>query len=173
MLFQQIQTQNKLPEAISIITPKKLVEIEQENMTQQDILVDIKGEVNHPGVYHMTSQDRILNVIDKAGGLTTKANTNTINLSAKVTDEMMIYIPSQLENTTDSSQLSTTQHTDKININQADVGELQNIPGIGATKAQSIVDYRQQHRFHQIEEIKEIEGIGDKLFERIKNKIAV
>lgn len=142
------------------------------------VVVDIKGEVIKPGTYEMVLGKRVIDVINVSGGLTSKADTSNINLSEKITDEMLIVIPSIDEVKKEEVNSKTTpkkeQNDDKISINTATIEELQKIKGIGEVKAKSIIEYRNQNgRFKTIEEITNVNGIGSSTFEKIKNYIKV
>lgn len=153
--------------------------------------------MNIPGIYSLPSSSRVIDVIEKAGGLTDQANTTVINLSKKISDEMVIIIYSheQVNNftkTKEAEQLlqqncvqpdenalrndaciteETTSST-KISINTASKELLQTLPGIGEAKANDIITYREQNGpFTTIEDIKNVSGIGDSLFAEIKDHI--
>lgn len=155
-------------------------------------LVDVKGEVNKPGVHEVSDNMRINDVIIVAGGLTKNADTSLTNLSKKVTDEMVIIIYSKEEvKELNRERLSekcgngeiilngkcTTEVEDitikKVNINKASLEELITIPNIGEVKAKSIIDYRKDNPFTTIEDIKNVPGIGDSTYELIKSYIEV
>lgn len=162
---------------------------------KESFYVDVKGSVKKPGVYEFKENDRVIDAINKAGGLKKNANTDNINLSQKLVSEMVIYVYSNLEINKGNKSLScdticqtqvieinncipeiTTKviNTGLININTATITELQTLSGIGESKAQNIIDYRTQNgNFKSIEEIKNISGIGDALYEKIKDKITV
>jgi len=151
--------------------------------------VDVKGNVKNPGVYKFKENDRVKDAIEKAGGLTKNANTNNINLSQKLSNEMVIYVYSNYEvnngnkildcNTVCETNVievnncvDNISENDLININTASLEELQTLTGIGESKAKNIIEYRNNNNgFDNIEEIKNISGIGDALFESIKDKI--
>lgn len=155
------------------------------------IFVDIGGEVAAPGVYEVTEGTRLFEVINRAGGLTEEADIDVINRAETVYDGQKILIASYEEtrsgkNTAGTGDGQTTgsgagfaQGTgntegEKVNINTADSAELQSIPGIGPSKADRIIEYRNtQGRFNTIEDIKNISGIGNKTFESIKKYIVV
>ena len=204
------------------------------------IKVDIKGSIKNPGVYEMNENDRINDVISKAGGLEESANTNYLNLSKKIKDEMVIIIYSDDEikefektleankndkkeiikyeiiekeipcpNTTNNACInklntSNTKETkqdaktsdlekideektsdiekttieennndDLININYASKEQLMTLPGIGESKAELIIDYRNNELFKDINDIKNVKGIGESLFEKIKDYITI
>lgn len=146
------------------------------------VFVDIKGAVEHPNVYKMKSSDRIKDVLDKVK-LLTDADLSQVNLSEKLTDQKMIYIPSANENKnritqnddnnkSGHSKSLNSSSTNKMNINTASETELLKIPGVGPTKVREIIDYRQKNNtFHSIEDLKNIKGIGDKTYERIKEYV--
>ena len=160
--------------------------------------VDIKGAVKNPGVYKISSDLTVNDAIILAGGLTKEADTSVINLAKKITDEMVIIIYTKDEvknsnivdtvikvvekecvcpniqndgclNTEIKDNISNNENNSLVNINTASVEELQTISGIGESKAKSIVEYRKNNGlFKSIEDIKNVEGIGDKLYETIK-----
>jgi competence protein ComEA len=148
---------------------------------KENVIVDVKGEIKQPGVYHSNQNERVMDVIERAGGLTDNADQTQVNFAAHVQDEMVIYIPAKGEVTagpvTSPVSSGTSTGTDggkKININKADENELQNLPGIGPAKAASIISYREENGlFQTIEDLKKISGIGDKTFEKLKESITV
>ncbi len=151
-------------------------EIEEKKDIKESIVIDIKGEVNNPGSYEIESDKRIKDAITKAGGLTNDADTESINLSEKLQDEMLIVIPKKEETKENNinTEIKTTAEVkdNKISINTATKQELMKISGIGESKAQSIIDYRNQNgRFNKLEELTNVSGIGKKTFEKIKNSI--
>lgn len=164
-------------------------EIVEEVINNNFVIVDIKGAVVKPGTYEMSEDDRVIDVIDMALGLLENSDTTTINLSKKVYDEMVIYIPfkddvlendivneyiyENSKNETDYSNVSNNIVTDgKISINNASLSDLMKIKGIGEVKALSIIEYRNSNgNFKSIEDIKNVSGIGNKTFEKIKEYI--
>ena len=146
-------------------------EIKEEKATNKTIVIDIKGEVNRPGSYEIEEGKRVKDAIDLAEGLKEEASLDNINLSAKLTDEMLIYIPRKEEEKKEMIELSKDT---KISINIATLTELMNISGIGKTKAQNIIDYRNKHgRFNSINDIMNVSGIGKSTFDKIKDFIKV
>lgn len=187
-------------------------DIEEEVVEEEQFYVEIKGAVNTPGVYLVTENEIINDVITLAGGLKKNAYTNNINLSKSVTKEMVIYVyttseikknvsysttscttssytidnctstnSSVIETTSAPSSTSTTTSSDTsstistiVNINTATLEELTTLSGIGTTKAQAIITYRTEHgNFTQIEDLKNVSGIGDSTFEKIKANITI
>ena len=159
------------------------------------IKVDIKGAIKSPGVYEVDSDKRVTDVIKLAGGTLKGANTNYINLSAKVKDEMVIWIYTskeikelQLEQEStkymikecncpvvdNTTCLTNTTTSGKVNINKAGIEELMTLEGIGESKAKTIIEYRTSKGvFRKIEDIKNVTGIGESAFDKIKNNITV
>ena len=189
------------------------------NSGKMSIYCDIKGSVNNPGVYEIKNNYTINDIIKDAGGLKNDSYTNKINLSKKLKDEMVIYIPSKtdiekiklLENcdcskfkkncneenieikntietttttykqqieTSTTKEQTTKQTTEEklfpININTCGISDLLKIKGLGEIKATKIIEYRELNGlFNNIEEIKKVNGIGDVLFNKIKEFITV
>lgn len=148
----------------------------------QMITVDVKGAVKYPAIYTLAKESRVADVIKLAGGVLAQADTRTLNLARKLTDEMVIYVVSIDEVIPDNLDIETTRHTpsetqigsDKININSADVTELQKLSGVGLKKAQDIVNYREQNgNFKNIEDLVNVSGIGEKSIEKLKESITV
>ena len=171
---------------------------------------DIKGNVVNPGVYLVEKGEVINDIIEKAGGLKKNSYVKNINLSKKVTDEMVIYILSmdeyeeltyvcpvceceeievncEKEETTTTTTTTTLKTTTKalevptspieeviiVNINTASLEELMTLKGIGESIALNIIEYRREHTFESVDDLKKVKGIGDKLFEKIRDYITV
>lgn len=162
---------------------------DNETETEKYIFVDVKGAVRMPGVYEINSETRLTDVITLAGGFLPTADQSVVNLSQKLTDQMMITIPT-LEIKNESTDLNegeekvpvvisipnetSDSQPGKVNINMADISELQTLSGIGEKKAERILQYRQEHgSFKSVEELKEVSGIGDKTFEALADFISV
>lgn len=167
--------------------------------TQTSIKVEIKGLVVNPGVYEITDELIVDDVIKMAGGLVKDANTSQINLSKKVYDEMVIIIPSnaEIEELTKGSIIKYVENecvcpklindscitlnpdddiiieSKKISLNNASKEELMTLSGIGESKALAIIEYRKTHRFTTVEEIMNVKGIGNSIYEKIKDNISI
>ena len=180
-----------------------LVSKEEEKEIVNKIKVDIKGSVQSPGVYELDEDSRVIDLINMAGGLLKDSNTELINLSMKLKDEMTIIIYSNKEidnykknnnkkeivyievekcpdkiNDACINKTTESKNSDKldnkISINNASIQELVKIPGVGEAKAKDIVFYREKNGlFKTIEDIKQVSGIGDSLFEKIKDNITI
>lgn len=143
----------------------------EEYVNNNEIVVDIKGEVINPGVYTMEENSRIDDVITKAGGVTANADLNQVNRAQKIYDEMIIYIPKQGEQL---QQVLLDLNNGKISINQAGENELMMLDGIGPAKAKAIIDYRNKNgSFKKIEDIINVPGIGEATYQQIKDKITI
>lgn len=130
------------------------------------IYVDIKGAVQKPGLYKLKRADRLNDAIEAAGGFSKDADRESVNLAAFLEDGSEIVIPSVSDETMNAYG--------KININTASVYELMTLDGIGEGYAKRIVEYREHNgAFLNIEQIKNVQGIGTKQFEKIKDFITV
>lgn len=145
----------------------------------KEIVVEIKGEVKNPNIYKLNENSIIEDLINKAGGLTEFADISKINRAEKLQDHIAIVIPNKndpnSQNTLSSSvSASSTQGNSLVNLNTATDIELQSLPGVGPSKAKSIIEYREKNGgFKSIDEIKNIKGIGESSFEKLKDKITI
>lgn len=139
------------------------------------IYMHITGEIKKPGVYKMKDGSRMDDLVKEAGGLTDDADIDQINLSEKLVDEERIIIPSKSDAsaTEMTTHAASTAKTSKVNINTADITELMTLPGFGEKTAQKIIDYREKKKFKKIEDIMNIDGIGENKFKKIKDYISV
>lgn len=173
------------------------VEITKTDVTNvtSKVYVDIKGSVKKPGVYQVSADSIVWDIVNLSGGFTKNAYTKNINLSQKVKDEMVIYVfskneMSKMNNTVKTDTACTTNvinydncitteknatetSTSLVNINTASKEELMTVSGIGASKADSIIAYRIKTPFSKIEDIMNVSGIGESLFDKIKKYITV
>lgn len=163
--------------------------------TQQNTtgFIDVKGAVKHPGIYQIQNNARLFDIIRQAGGFTKDADQRQINLAQSLTDQQVVYVPvkrEQLPPTTVAGSAAVTvtggtptdthgSATDsagsaKVSLNQATVSELQTLNGIGQKKAEQIIAYRDENGgFKQLEDLKEVSGIGDKTYEGLKDSITL
>ena len=159
----------------------------KDNVSVDKIVVYITGAINKQGVYELDENSRIKDIIEMAGGLRDDAEIDEINLADMLEDGMKIKVPSKndkektLENMTKENTTSNTnsniginKQNTKININTASQQELENLPGIGESTALKIIKYRKEKgNFSKIEDIKNVNGIGDNKFNKIKDLIKV
>ena len=136
--------------------------------------VYICGAVVSPGVYEVPEHTRIYEVVELADGFTPEADDTVLNLAENVLDGQKLYIPKQGEVTEKADTAQDVQGVGKVNINTADKTALMTLPGIGASKAEDIIQYRKENgSFQKIEDIKKISGIKDAAFNKIKELICV
>ncbi|MFB9761768.1 helix-hairpin-helix domain-containing protein [Ectobacillus funiculus] len=134
------------------------------------VIADIKGAVKNAGVYELPNGSRVKEAIERAGGLLSDAETGSINLAQLVHDQMMIVVPKKGE----QPLFPPSSEGGKVAINIATKEELEKIPGIGPKKAESILRYREEHgSFRKFEDLLEVEGIGEKSLEKLKDEIIV
>lgn len=153
------------------------------------VVVDIKGAVNKPGVYHLPHGSRVQEAVTAAGGLRDDADGNQVNLAKQLVDAQAIYIPARGEQApagmgtatssgsataaSDSSTTTTADH-EPINLNSASKEQLTTITGIGDKKADLILQYRQEHgQFKSVDDLKNINGFGDKTVDKLRDQLAV
>ena len=187
-----------------IITEPQKNTLKKDDSTKEELAinykVDIKGQIKNPGIYTMTESSRVIDVIEKAGGLTEHANTTVINLSKKITDEMVIIVYSNEEvkdfaktkeieaqvqenciqkgeNALKNDACICSENIEnqiKVSINNATVEVLTTLSGIGESKAKDIINYRTENGpFKKIEDLKNVPGIGESLFAKIKENITL
>lgn len=153
---------------------------EEENTIdqQEDILVHITGCVQNEGVYELEENSRIKDVIEKAGGIKEDADLTNINLAEIIEDGTKIHIPSKNETQENiqavNTNIGSSSKTTKVNINTATQEQLETLPGIGSSTALKIIEYRKENgKFSSIEQIKEVSGIGESKYKKIKDYIVV
>ncbi len=138
-----------------------------------EFYIDISGAVNSPGVYKVKNKTRVFELIEKAGGLKDDANLDAINQAEFVQDGQKVVIPSNGGGDIGKGTDYKTSNGGIININLADKSKLMELPGVGDAIAQRIIDYRKDHRFSKIEDLKQVKGIGEATFEKLKDMITV
>ena len=154
-------------------------EDEPEKIENETIKVYVTGEVKNQGVIELEQGSRIVDAIEKAGGQTEEANLKNVNLAYELEDGQKIYIPNKSEENTneitdDGITGIDSKENDTIDINKADEKELQELNGIGESLASSIIKYREDNgKFKNIEDLKNVPGIGESKFSNIKEKIKV
>ena len=211
LYFLNIKETNSLDSKIELEKENTKDEKLEEEIPSQEctVMVDVKGQVNQPGLYQLSCNSRVQDAILASGGALESADTSVLNLSKVLEDEMVIIVYSKeevksfssikeevkkkeekCENQTiiknnacvtsekivveDNSTSSSSNTNTKISLNHATKEELLTLTGIGESKANLIMEYRNQNGgFKTIEEIKNVKGIGDKMFEKIKDNITI
>lgn len=193
---------------ISMVVDESLQE--EEGIEDTEIIVDVKGAVVAPGVYKINKDSRINDAIELAGGLKSNASTKYLNLSKKITDEMVIYVytTTQIKNmsvtsvvkeecscptediskcagssvisvgetsdNTNSTNSNSDSTSNKISINKGSKEELMTLSGIGESKAEAIIEYRNANNgFKSLEDIMNVSGIGESAYNKIKDNITL
>lgn len=169
------------PEPVSILAPEPTA-TPLPTPTPRPLRVYVSGAVVRPDVYELAYDSIVRDAIDAAGGPTGEADLNRINLARQVHDEEQIYVPQKGEESPPVSppsgpslpSPSSQEGGGKVNINTATAEELDTLPGVGPAIAQRIIDYRTASGpFQSVEDIKNVRGIGDATFEKLKDKITV
>jgi len=196
-----INKEKQMPEE-NIIKNYNIEEVTIEEKNK--IKIDIKGAVKNPGVYELDANTRVSDAINISGGLTQEADTSIINLSKTLKDEMVIIIYTKqeikemkkgtttvkyiekecicpklendacIESTINNKDETTNENSSKISLNKATIKELTTLSGIGESKANAIIEYRDKNGgFKTIEELKNVSGIGNSTYEKIKDNITI
>lgn len=200
LLFTTLKAQPvEAKEVLSVSKKESKQEKREETTTYYK--VDIKGAITNPGIYTLKKESRVMEAIEQAGGITELADTSVINLSKKISDEMVIiiYTYEQVREFAKTKELEKqvqencrtggeyglkndacieTEQEEKsigvISLNTATKEELMTLTGIGEAKAIAIIEYREQNgAFEKIEDIMNVSGIGDSLFAKIKENITI
>ena len=161
-------------------TEKEVKKEEKEEPLEQDqITVDVKGAVKSPGIYDLPVGSRIHDAVQKAGGLTEEADSKSLNLAQKVSDEALVYVPTKGEEAASQQQAASgttpsTSKEKKVNLNKASLEELKQVKGLGGKRAQDIIDHREANgKFKSVDELKKVSGIGAKTIEKLKDYVTV
>jgi len=191
-----VHRQNRAMEAAALLTaiteePAPLIPAAEPAATapepEPSLTVHVKGAVENPGIYDLPPGSRVADALDLAV-LLPDANTDIINLAAKLDDGEEVVVPFRVEGEETDWQALAQKATDTpaaatastaaapaiVHINSADMQALQSLSGIGPAKAQAIINYREQHGpFQKIEDIKKVSGIGPATYDNIKGHITV
>ena len=169
--------QNFREENNNLTIENKVADTNLETVSNNTIVVEIKGEVMNPDVYTLNEGSIIKDLIDIAGGLTTEADISNINRAKEIKNHELIIIKNINDKTTEDEVIEDSISEEVIDntlisINNSDIEQLKEIPGIGEVKAKAIISYRESNgEFRSIDELKNVDGIGEKTFEKIKDNI--
>ncbi|WP_308688197.1 helix-hairpin-helix domain-containing protein [Streptococcus oralis] len=156
---------------------KEMKKEEKEESPEQDLItVDVKGAVKSPGIYDLPVGSRVHDAVQKAGGLTEEADSKSLNLAQKVSDEALVYVPTKGEEAASqqaaSGTTASTSKDKKVNLNKASLEELKQVKGLGGKRAQDIIDHREANgKFKSVDELKKVSGIGAKTIEKLKDYV--
>lgn len=158
---------------------KEVKKEEKEESPEQDLItVDVKGAVKSPGIYDLPVGSRVHDAVQKAGGLTDEADSKSLNLAQKISDEALVYVPTKGEEAASQQATSgtspSTSKDKKVNLNKASLEELKQVKGLGGKRAQDIIDHREANgKFKSVDELKKVSGIGAKTIEKLKDYVTV
>lgn len=146
-------------------------EVEEKGAAEK-LKVHVAGAVVRPGVYELSEGERVIDAIKEAGGSLPEAHLDTLNLAAKLVDSQKIFVPKTGE--VASTPVSPSGSDSKIPLNTATADQLDELPGIGEVLAKRIMEWREAHgRFNKLEELMEVEGIGAKKYNQLRDKIVL
>ena len=161
-------------------SPAIVVENSPSSVPNGEVAVHVAGEVHLPGLYKLPAGSRVADALRVAGGTTSAADVDALNLAALLADGQKITVPAKksgsesASGSTPLSSIPSSPEGGKININTASKEILETLPGIGEILAQRIIDLREKRGgFKRVEEIQDVSGIGQKKFEAIKDLITV
>lgn len=153
------------------------ITITEEDTTLKEVnyyMIDLRGEVYRPGIYKVQKGSLIIDVINLAGGLREEADLSQINLVETINDNCKIIINKRKDPSTTIENQDNNDNNNKININTCTIEQLMTLPNIGSVKAKAIVEYRKTNGlFKSIDNLLEVTGIGQSLFNQIKDLITV
>lgn len=191
-IFYYIYSQNQKEILFEESKQENEVQEKTEEKENKKIIVHVSGAVKNEGIVELEEGARVANAIEKAGGVRDDAYTKDINYALKLEDGMKIYVPTIEEskqekeevniNSESSNYIISSNNTktnensngQKVNINNADESELDELPGVGPSTAQKIIQYRKENgEFKSIDELKNVSGIGEAKFQKIKDLICV
>lgn len=141
----------------------------EESLLEEHIWVHVCGQVAMPGVYELLPGSRINDAIEAAGGFMEEADQEALNLAATIEDGQKVYVPARGE-----EPVISEAEDDRVDINHAREKELQQLPGIGESRARAIVEYRDKNgSFGTIEDLLKVDGIKQSVYDKIKDYIVV
>lgn len=140
-----------------------------------------RGAIRQAGVYELPAGSRVYDAIQKAGGLTDQANSQSVNLAQKIEDESVVYVAKNgeeiapvLSPNAGATATESKSKDGKVNLNTATEADLQTISGIGQKRAQDILAYREEKgKFQTVDDLKNVSGIGQKTLEKLKDYVTV
>lgn len=146
----------------------------EEQGSKAQIWVHVCGEVKNPGVYSLSAGSRVFDAIEAAGGFNKIADETSLNLAQSLEDESKIYVGSKKDKKSSAAAADTEDSSGKVNLNTATIEELMTLPGIGEVRAQAILDFREKNgSFQKVEDLLEVEGIKEGIFQKLESLIAV
>lgn len=182
VIWGKEQSQTKLPIVSTSSSIQQPASEEKKHSSEEsNILVDLKGAVQQEGVYKLRANSRVRDVIELAGGLTQEADRHAVNFAEKLVDEQVVYVAKQgedisvLPNASSAGKANAEMsNSTKVNINKANLEELQRISGIGVKRAQDILETRDSlGGFKTLDDLRQVSGIGEKTLEKLKHELSL
>lgn len=141
------------------------------------VVVDVSGAVKRPGVYRLTTEDRVEDALERAGGATRRADLSTINRASKLEDGRQILVPTRAKAAVAAPAAggpAPSSPAGPVNLNSATLEQLETLDGVGPATAQKIIDYREQHGgFKSVDELDQVSGIGEKRLAALRDHVTV
>lgn len=180
----EVQQEPETPEGVGTEDGQEEKRDQTEKSMPEWIYVDVCGAVKIPGVYRIEAGSRVFQVLEQAGGCTEEASLESVNQADLLTDgqKLRIYTKEeaeQIENDLreEAQGMETggeTSSDGRVDINRAGKEELMTLNGVGETRAQAILAYRESHgKFSSVEELMQVEGIKEKTYEKLKEQIRI
>ena len=165
------------PAADAAPPPAATIAVKEEGASGGRVTVDVAGAVNKPGVYRLSSDERVEDALERAGGPTRRADLSQINRAAKLEDGRQILVPTRPSRSgpTAAAASSTPAAPEQpVNLNTATLEQLDTLDGVGPATAQKILDYRTEHGgFGAVDELDQIPGIGEKRLAALREHVRV
>lgn len=181
LLRQTGQTEEMTSLTDFVSSSEQMIETPTDSQPIENLVVDVKGAVKKPGIYHLPVGSRVYDAVEAAGGLAEAADSKSVNLAQKLNDEGLVYVATKDEAVSIVPATSPVQAsgdkgatTGLVNLNTARAADLQTISGIGAKRAADIIAYRESNgRFQSVDDLKNVPGIGSKSLENIRPYVTV
>lgn len=168
------QNEAEIPLAEPVDMEENEAEPSGEEMEDAALFVYVCGAVAREGVYELPQGSRLFAALEAAGGMTEEAESRFLNQAEALTDGQKIYVPTKEEAAAGEGQIASPEDEGKVNLNTATEEELCTLPGIGEAKAAAILKFREEKgAFASIEELKEVEGIKDGVFQKVKDLVMI
>jgi competence protein ComEA len=167
------------PAADAVPPPVATIAVDQEGAGGGRVTVDVAGAVKRPGVYRLSSSQRVEDALKRAGGATGRADLSQINRAAKLEDGRQILVPAKPSRATPAAAVAPggaapAAPEQPVNLNTATLEQLDTLDGVGPATAQKILDYRTEHGgFGSVEELDQIPGIGEKRLAALRERVRV
>ena len=148
--------------------------INQPSQVNKILIIDVAGKVKNPDVYELPQGSRVIDAIKAAGGVGKGADSSGVNMARLLEDGEQIYIESSSSPTHSVSSASRGTRGGKVNLNRANLSELDGLPGVGPVLAARIIEWRSKNgNFKSVDELRRVSGIGDAKFNELKEVVVV